>query len=138
MDFHRSTWARQLDQVMLEISLARRLERISSKTKQRIENILDKLLLRKLTGSHPEVIALKNRLNRLRKYITACLYNLQVPPDNNAAARGIRMIKLKSKISGTFRSRDGSYRFSVRRTIVDSAIKQKLNPFLLCKIPRFY
>jgi len=57
--------------------------------------------------SHKNAIALKNRLVRLRQHITVCLYNRKVRPDNNASERVIRMIKLKLKISGQFRSWDG-------------------------------
>ena len=135
IDFHRSTWAKKLDEVLHEILMECRKKRIHLKTKQRIENTLDKILASKLTKSHKSVRSLKDRLIRLRKNITPCLYDRKVPPDNNASERAIRMIKLKTKISGTFRSWERAQIFSVLRTIVDSAIKQGIHPFMAIQNP---
>lgn len=129
IEFQRSKWAKKLDHVLQEILLACRLHRIPKGKKQDIEENLDKILACKLTKSHKSIKALKTRLIRLRDCLTVCLYNRKVPPDNNASERAIRMIKLKNKISGTFRSRKGAHRFAVLRTIVDSAIKQGIHPF---------
>ena len=138
IDFHRSAWAKKLDNVLNEILIECRKKRIHLKTKQRIENSLDEILASKLTNSHKSIRALKNRLIRLRNNITPCLYDRKIAPDNNASERAIRMIKLKTKISGTFRSWDGSHIFSVLRTIVDSAIKQSIHPFLAIQNPNIF
>jgi len=129
IEFHGSKWAKKLDHVLQEILLACRLQRIPKQKKDDIEENLDKVLAYELTKSHKSIKALRTRLIRLRDCLTVCLYNRKVPPDNNASERAIRMIKLKTKISGTFRSRDGAHRFAVLRTIVDSAIKQGIHPF---------
>ena len=129
MDFHHSKWAKSLFKVLLDIMINCRKARIPKKTKQKIEDTLDTLLSRELKNSHKKVKLLRNRLLRLRQYLTVCLYNRKVPPDNNWSERALRMIKLKLKISGTFRSWNGADRFSILRTIVDSAIKQDIHPF---------
>lgn len=129
IDFHSSTWSKKLFAVFQRIMIACRRTRIPQSIKDDIEKDLDKLLSRELTKSHKEVKSLKSRLVRLRPYITVCLYNRKVPPDNNWTERAIRMIKLKLKISGTFRSWKGADRFALLRTIVDSAIKQGIHPF---------
>ncbi len=129
IEFHGSKWARKLDKVLLEILRICRMPRILKKKKEDIENKLDYLLAYALTKSHKSVQTFKDRLVRLRDCLTICLYNRKVPPDNNASERAIRMIKLKTKISGTFRSPQGADRFAILRTIVDSAIKQGRHPF---------
>jgi transposase len=129
MEFHKSKWAGKLDNILLEILLVCRMPRIPKLKKIEIEDKLTRVLAYKLTQSHKSIQSLKARLERLRDCLTVCLYNRKVPPDNNASERAIRMIKLKAKISGTFRSNEGAHRFSVLRTIVDSAIKQGIHPF---------
>ncbi len=128
IDFHNSKWARKMDAVLKRILMLCRMGRINSGEKQKIEKDLDALLAWSLSRSAHPVKSLKNRLLRLRECLTICLYDRKVPPDNNASERAIRMIKLKVKISGTFRSEHGAHRFAKLRTIVDSAIKQALRP----------
>ncbi len=73
----------------------------------------------------------RNCALRLRKRKAECLRFLsdprQVPFTNNQAERDFRMVKLRQKISGGFRTTNGAQRFAILRTIMHTARKQGWN-----------
>jgi transposase len=71
-----------------------------------------------------------NLVERLRDHkddALRFLTNSDVPFTNNQAERDIRMMKLKQKISGCFRTETGAKNFAILRTVLSTARKQGWN-----------
>jgi len=73
-----------------------------------------------------------NLLIRLRDFkpdVLRFLGDPTVPFTNNLAEQDARMMKLRQKISGGFRSKQGADDFAIIRSVISTARKQGWNPF---------
>ncbi len=97
---------------------------------KQLQTRLENLLQHDCTPCHRKVQAFIKRLIKNKPSILTFLYYHDVPPDNNGSERAIRNVKVKTKISGQFRTEKGANRFAILRSVIDTTIKNSQNVFL--------
>ena len=109
--FHARYWEALREGLAWHRSLPRlkKAGSISGRTKRRIG---DNLLL---------------RLHRFKDDILRFLVDFEVPFTNNLAEQALRMMKVKMKISGGFRTPEGAHAFAALRSVIATARKQGRN-----------
>ena len=76
-----------------------------------------------------KVLNLICRLDNYKESVCLFLKNLCVPFDNNQAERDLRMVKVKTKVSGCFRSEKGAQEYLTIMSYIGSARKHGINAF---------
>lgn len=138
LEQYQATWAQSMTDLLLEMKRLREAGNLSAEQRNRLEKRYDTLLSDGLTAfpiqprppnankrvaQHP-VTNLLIRLRDHRDAVLAFLHHPHVPFDNNLAERDLRMMKVKQKISGCFRTWAGAEVFAALRSYLATARKQ--------------
>ena len=144
---YQQSWATEMAQLLLDIKaeVAATPEPAMSLPADRLayyEIAYDKLITKGLAANpppakpppkkrgRPKQSPPKNLLDRLLKHksgVLAFMYDFAVPFDNNLAERDVRMVKVKQKVSGAFRTMNGADTFCALRSFISTARKQGQN-----------
>jgi transposase len=150
IDIEKEPWAKQMSRLL--VRAAKQVERavaqgkvaLSADCARRIVAVYDAILKRGFAfhdaqpplarrpgarGRSPKRVG-HNLLQRLRDHkaeVLRFVFDFAVPFTNNQAEQDIRMMKVKMKVSGGFRSWDGAKTFATLRSVLSTARKQGWN-----------
>ena len=147
VDQYEQTWAQGMMQLLLDIKAeveAAPPEQMSLSPERlaHFEHRYDELIAQGLEANPPPADPppkkrgrkkqsppknLLDRLQQRKRQVLAFMYDFRVPFDNNLAERDVRMVKVKQKISGAFRTRAGAETFCAIRSYISTARKQGQN-----------
>lgn len=128
----RHTWALDMKNLLKKIKQTKDKQQLTTATCKAFDLEYDQLLSlgyrQQVEDPHPLCKAPKETclLKRLKNYKFASLlfmYQEDVPFDNNQAERDLRMMKVKMKISGCFRSLTGTQLFCRIRSYISTVKK---------------
>jgi transposase len=145
----RQRWPTRLKTVLIDMKTAveQAVEQgkphLARAVQARLEADYDRLVKRALQANprpkylpgqrgRPRASPARNLAERLRDHkdsVLRFLRDFRVPFDNNQAERDLRMMKVKHKISGCFRSERGAHAFATVRGYISTARKQGFGAF---------
>jgi transposase len=89
----------------------------------------DILIKETIPENCPKIKPFANRLRKRRNQLFPFLFYQDVPFDNNSSEQAIRNVKVKQKVSGSFRSERGAEMFAILRSVFDTINKKGGDPF---------
>lgn len=89
----------------------------------------DALVDTDLSGLDGEFEKLRHGIAKVKRFLFTFLRDKDVPPDNNASERAVRIIKVKQKVSGCFRTTLGADIYARLHSIMDTAHKNKQSKY---------
>lgn len=139
MESKKQKWAKEMFYHLLEIK--QKVEEYRCKSKKLPDKIIeyferkyndiikDGYFISKQSPNNKTSINLLKRLEKNKNQVLHFMYNFEVPFDNNQGERDIRMVKIKQKISGSFRTDNGGDNFANIRSFISTVIKNGENIF---------
>jgi len=115
-------------QIKQALNLLKKIKANPNKNFRRAINKIYKAVELLLIGSKKhkgKLESFKDRMRKRRKSLFRFLEDPSIPPDNNGSERAIRNVKVKTKVSGMFKTDLGADQFAVIRSVIDTFIKRR-------------
>jgi len=147
VDQYEQDWARKMSKLLLDIKAeveeaGPHQRSLSPERITHFERRYDELIAEGLEANPPPATPppkkrgrkkqsppknLLDRLQQRKPEVLAFMYDFRVPFDNNLAERDVRMVKVKQKVSGAFRTRTGAETFCAIRSYISTVRKNGRN-----------
>ena len=139
---NQKQWAGEMIDLLVEANNKKKENSLTHFTKQKIVDNYQLIIERAKIEEPPSPVATVKKRGRIKKTksllllnafinkkeeILKFIHNKDVPFDNNLAERDLRMVKLKQKISGCFRTLTGAIIFCRIRSYISTTRKQGHN-----------
>lgn len=134
IEVYHHKWATDMKDLLnraiaLKNSMTNNQYRNPLEERTKILDEFETLINQQLPDTVPKILPFQKRMIKRRNEVFNFLLFPEVPFDNNGSERAIRNVKVKQKVSGSFRSERGAEIFSIIRSVVDTIIKKGGNPF---------
>ena len=136
LEDYKLSWPNQLRILLLEMNTASKNDSMNKELEIKLTQDYDNIIklanseLDNIKNNDKEFKKVKSILKRLstkKNNYLAFLSHPEIPFTNNQAERDVRMIKLKNKISGGFRTEKGADNFLMIRSFISTMRKKGLN-----------
>lgn len=124
------SWSAKLAELIRDAIHKRKTKLWKDIDRESIMEKFNRLLEISTEGLHQKTIAFLKSLKKFKEYVFKFLLEPDVPYDNNASERAVRVLKVKQKVSGMFKTDTGANTFSQIQSIAQTAKKNNQNPFL--------
>jgi transposase len=122
-------WSSRLKALFQEAIHKRKTMEWENIPREELLERLDDLLTEPIFKLHKDFGCLQRSMLKHRDNIFRFLSNPNIPYDNNATERAIRVVKIKQKVSGCFRSDEGADIYAQLLSIADTAKKNGKSRF---------
>lgn len=119
----KQTWSSRLQELLRKAVHWRNTNPGTAADTSKWTESLDKLLNENLDKFKKPFRQLRNSLRKLKDHVFHFLTDPRVPSHNNASEAGIRILKVKQKRSGGFRSQSDAEDFMAIHSVADTAKK---------------
>ena len=137
------TWAKELKELLIKVYHDRKVlikkgsKSFSNNKTNEISEKYDEIISLakkenksiKSTYYKEKALKLTRRCEKYKDNHLAYIYDFSVPFDNNPSERDLRIIKIKTKISGGFKNINSAEAYCDAISIIKTSLKRKINPF---------
>ncbi len=127
-------WAYQFSQILYKsIALKKKIlnQALNDQDKavDQIKRQTSILIGQTIVTEDKKLASFHRRMIKYKKHLLMFLNHENIPFDNNSSERAIRNVKVKTKVSGMFKTYNGAQNFAIIRSVIDTCIKNNSSIF---------